>query len=213
MSLKDLIDRLASDTKPVPRRSLFRKILWPSLAIGALCGLVVMLVTIGLNPGLRDSGMLAQIQVRAGLGLASAFAGLAALAPSLRPDVSSVLPKRILATAITLLFAVAAAQLSSNGPSWSVLYLGTSIGHSPWMIIVLASPSFVSLVFGVRFEAPTHLNVTGAALGLTSGGVGAAIYAFGCSDASTPLGLAWFSVGILVATLFGMLIASRQLRW
>ncbi len=213
MSLKHLIERLASDTKPVPRRSLFRKIIWPSLAIGALCGLVIMMVTIGLSPSLRDFGTLAQIKVRGALGMASAFAGLAALAPSLRPDLSSVLPKRILATAITLLFAVAAAQLSSNGPSWSVLYLGTSIGHSPWMIIVLALPSFVSLVYGIRFEAPTHLNVTGAALGLTSGGVGASIYAFGCSETSRSLGLAWFSVGILVATLLGMLIASRLLRW
>lgn len=213
MSLKDLIERLASDSRPVPPRSLFGTIIGPSLAIGSLCGLAVMMATIGLNPSFRDPGSLAQIRVRGGLGLAATFAGLATLAPSLRPDVSSVLPKRILATAMTLLVAIAASPISSDGPSWSVFYLGTSIGCSPLMIILLASPAFASLVFGLRLEAPTHLNVTGAALGLTAGGVGAAIYAFGCREASTPLGLASFSVGIVLTTLLGTVIASRLLRW
>jgi len=48
-----------------------------------------------------------------------------------------------------------------------------------------------ALAFGIRFEAPTHLNVTGAALGLMSGGVGAFLYAFGCREGSTSLGLIW----------------------
>ena len=212
MSLKDLIERLASDATPIQRHA-FRTIMWPSLLIGALCGLVVMVMSIGLRPGLKEADTIAQLMVRGGLGLGSAIAGLAALVPSLRPDIGSALPKRILAAALILLVIVAAAQFSAHTSSWSVLYLGASAGCSPWMVTLLAIPSFASLAVGVRFEAPTHLNVTGAALGLTSGGVGASLYAFGCSEGSASLGLAWFSVGIGLTTLGGMLIAPRLLRW
>lgn len=212
MSIPDLIELLAADAKPVQRFSL-HTIIWPSLATGALCGLVVMAMSIGFRTSFSEANAMGPLLVRIGLGLGFGVAGLAALVPSLRPDVSPVLPKRIITVASILLAIIAAGQLSSKDLNWSVLYLGASLGRSPWTVALLAIPPFVSLAFGVRFEAPTHLNVTGAALGLTSGGVGATIYAFGFTESSTPLGLAWFSVGIGLTTLGGMLVAPRLLRW
>ncbi len=73
MSINDLIERLASDARPVQRHA-FRTIIWPSLVMGALCGLVVMVISIGLRPGLEEADTMAQLMVRGGLGLGSAIA-------------------------------------------------------------------------------------------------------------------------------------------
>jgi len=212
MSIIKLIERLASDARPV-RRSAFLSIVWPSLLIGTLCGFVVMVMSIGIRPDIGQKEALAQIMVRGGLGAASVIAGLAALVSSLRPDISSTTPKRILAAALALIVIFAAVQLTSDKFSWSLVYLGASARCSPWMVALFAVPSFVSLATVVRFEAPTHLNVSGAALGLTSGGIGAFVYGFGCSEESAAVGLVWFSVGIGLTTLVGMLIGPRLLRW
>lgn len=76
MSIKDLIEHLASEARPVQRHA-FRTIMGPSLVIGALCGLVVMVMTIGMRPDLEEADTIAQLIVRGGLGLGSVIAGLA----------------------------------------------------------------------------------------------------------------------------------------
>ena len=122
-------------------------------------------------------------------------------------------PKRILTVVLILLVLVVATQVLTRRSDWSVVYPDANAGCSPWMVGLLAVPSFVLLAARVRLEAPTHLNVSGAALGLTSGGVGAFVYAFGCREVSASLDLSWLSVGIGLSTVAGMLMAPRLLRW
>ena len=212
MSARKIIECLVSDASPIRRRA-FGAVVCPPLAIGAASGLVVVVMSIGLRPDLRDPDAISQLAIGGGFGLGSTLAGLAALLPSLRPDMDSVLPKRILTSALVLLIAVATTQVSTDRTNWSLVHFLTSSGCSPWMVAVLAIPPYLALAARLRSEAPTHLNVSGAALGLTSGGVGTFLHSFGCSEGSAALGLASFSVGIGLATLGGALMAPRLLRW
>lgn len=212
MSTKDLIERLSADARPVQRHSL-RTIIWPSLSVGTFCALAIMVMSFGLRQDLQNADVITQLMAKAVLGLIAMIAGLAALVPSLRPDMGSVLPKRILGATLLALGAIAVVHLAARCPMCSVLYLSANVARPPCVITLLAIAPFACLAFTVRSEAPTHLNVTGAALGLTSGGIGAVLYAFARNEPSTSLDLAWFSVGIVMTTVLGMIAAPRVLRW
>jgi hypothetical protein len=65
----------------------------------------------------------------------------------------------------------------------------------------------------MRGLGPTNLRAAGAIAGLTSGGVGAAVYALHCPESAAPFIVIWYSLGMAAAGALGALLGPRLLRW
>jgi hypothetical protein len=61
--------------------------------------------------------------------------------------------------------------------------------------------------------APTRLALAGAAAGLLSGSIGAAVYALHCPEMAPPFLGIWYLAGMLIPAAAGMVAGPRVLRW
>lgn len=90
------------------------------------------------------------------------------------------------------------------GASWKVC---------PWLVLTLAMPIFIGLLWSFRRLAPTRLREAGAAAGLAAGAWAATIYCLHCPEVSAIFVLTWYSLGILLAALAAAFLGPRLLRW
>ena len=81
------------------------------------------------------------------------------------------------------------------------------------LVLALATPIFVGLLWSFRRFAPTRLRAAGAAAGLVAGAWAAAIYGLHCPEASAMFVLTWYSLGIVAAAGAGALLGPRLMRW
>lgn len=93
------------------------------------------------------------------------------------------------------------------------MWLGHSWKSCPWLVLSLSAPIFAGLLWSFRRLAPTRLRAAGAAAGLSAGAFAATVYCIHCPEVSAIFVLTWYSLGILLATLLGMLVGPRLLRW
>ncbi len=91
------------------------------------------------------------------------------------------------------------------------------MGHSsmicPWLIVLVSAPIFVGTFWSLRALAPTRIVLAGAVAGVTSGALGAWIYAFRCDETTAPFLLVFYTLGMALVGLAGAAIARRVLRW
>lgn len=78
---------------------------------------------------------------------------------------------------------------------------------------LLSIPVFSAALWAMRRFAPVHPTAAGAAAGLLSGGMGAAIYGLHCPELTLPFIAAWYVIAMAITTLAGAAIGSRILRW
>jgi hypothetical protein len=113
--------------------------------------------------------------------------------------------------------AVAAAGLLelvfANSLPW-----GHHPGHGSWLeclweIPILGLPALVLLMMSLRRLAPTRLRLSGCAVGLLSGGIGAFGYALHCGDDSASFVAAAYTAAIGEMAILGALLGPRLLRW
>ena len=93
------------------------------------------------------------------------------------------------------------------------MWLGHSWMVCPWLVLALAMPIFVGLLWSFRRLAPTRLRAAGAAAGLAAGAFAATVYCLHCPEVSAIFVLTWYSLGILLAASVGALLGPRLLRW
>src|SRR5262249_599157 len=93
------------------------------------------------------------------------------------------------------------------------LVLATSALVSPWLIALPATPFIAGLFWAGRGLAPTQLRAAGFATGLAAGGLAAWVYAFHCPESGVPFIAIWYTAGIAIAGLIGLLLGPRLLRW
>ena len=65
----------------------------------------------------------------------------------------------------------------------------------------------------MRGLAPTRLLLAGLVAGGCAGGLGAAVYAFACTETSAPFLAIWYTLGMALAAGLGAVAGSRLLRW
>lgn len=82
-----------------------------------------------------------------------------------------------------------------------------------WQIIVLATPAFALLTFGMRCLAPTELRRTGAYIGMLAGALGAMGHCWHVPTEPFVLGALLYTAGIGTMMLAGLLLGPRLLRW
>lgn len=208
-----LIRKLASDLKPVPRRSMAAR-----LCIGAAAGAGLALAGVALVLGLRPDLARAvfgftfwmKLTYVASLGAGGLLASVHLARPEARPTSRFwllIVPVFVLADIAAWQFYFTASSL------WPKLILGDSARVCSTYIFLISIPVFAGLLVAFRRFAPTRLRAAGAAAGLAAGGIAASVYSLHCPEVGAAFVLIWYSLGILAAALAGAVLGPLVLRW
>jgi hypothetical protein len=207
------IDILSTDLQPVKRGVVGKALAW-ALVIGGAAAFGVMLVSVGIRPGLFAGTGTLFLVLKLIFTLSLIGAGAAFLSAASHPGRSS--RKRFLLAFLPFLavalLGLGAVLLSAPAARHEMVFA------SEWLTCLVCIPLFAIIPFAVlilalRLGAPTDLNRTGAIAGLVAGSLGAAAYAFHCSGDSLPFIALWYGIPILLWTLIGAMLGPRLLRW
>lgn len=213
MKTDELIDRLASDLRPVPPDALVR-LLIRVLLLGSLASAALILLGHGLRPDLADAIHLPAFWIKSIYPLMLSGIGIAAVMiisrPGGRPRFSG-----LTALAIYLaLLALGLGQLhAAPAEDYPRLIFGISAWFCPFIILASALPVFAAIIFFLRRSAPTNLRLAGCIAGLTAGSIGAWTYSWGCIENGLPFVALWYTLGILLSGIVGLATARPLLRW
>jgi hypothetical protein len=211
MKTDDLIEALAREVEPVkpvrPLRSALAALL-PGLGAAVL----MLAVLIGVRPDYAVA--MPALLAKAGASALLAGAGGTWLAGTLTPGRATGGRLYAAVGAIALLAGVgiAAGLLASPGQRFAV-WMG---GGVPWCMVLiplLAAPVAVGLTLLARRLAPVRLTTAGAAIGATSGAVGAMVYAMHCPVDQIAFVGTWYAAAIALCAGIGAMLGSRLLRW
>ncbi len=213
MNTDDLIQTLSANVSRVPRRALARR-LAVGMAGGGIVTMILVTAILGIRPDLRVAmhgfsfWMKWTYTVSLGVGAIFAVSRLA------RPTQASLRWLWLLAVPVLLLAGISIGELADK-PSreWLAMWLGGSWKVCPWLVLTLAMPIFVGLLWSFRRLAPTRLRAAGAAAGLAAGAWAATIYCLHCPEVSAIFVLTWYSLGIVLAAGIGALLGPKLMRW
>jgi hypothetical protein len=209
----DIIESLVGDLKPVARHALSRRFLVAILSSLAV-SLVLMLTLAGLRVDLAVALTLPVFWIKAAYNFLIAAIALFALYRIARPDGDTGPVFREIAVVVALMGVAAVFQLALSPEAvYRGLILGHSALHCPFLIFAFALPVFVAAFWWMREAAPADLRQAGLLAGLGAGAAGAFVYSWFCTENGMPFVLIWYSLGILVTGLLGLLLGPRLLRW
>ncbi len=213
MNTDQLIDQLAADTKPVRRHAVGRRLGF-GVAIGAAVSILLIAGTLGIRPDLRVAMHGFTFWMKWTYTISLAIGAIWATSRLARPDGGNLRRLWLLAIPVGLLAIVGVAELIRTPQrEWLAMWLGHSWKICPWLVLTLAMPIFIGLLWSFRRLAPTRLRAAGAAAGLAAGAFSATVYCLHCPEVSALFVLTWYSLGILLAASFGALVGPRLLRW
>ena len=212
MKTDQLIGMLSSNLEAVSHRQVERAIAW-ALVVGGALAYCAMRVTLSVVD-LHQSTHVPFVVVKLLFALSVAGMGVLLLVKSARPgqDESKTRAKLVFPF-VALAVAGAAEVMTSPATEWPSLVLGTQSLLCLVCIPLFAIPPFATLMWAVRWGAPTDLKRTGAVAGLVAGALGAASYAFACPDHALPFIAIWYSVPIALSAAVGAHLGTRLLRW
>jgi hypothetical protein len=213
MDTQQLIASLSKDVPRVRSDALARRIGF-GIVGGGLVTTAVVAAVLGVRPDLQVAmhgfsfWMKGTYTISLGVGTLYAVARLA------RPTPGSLHRLWLMAIPVLLLAGISIGELSTTPPAqWVTLWLGRSWMICPWLVLTLAVPIFVGLLWSFRELAPTRLRAAGAAAGLAAGAWAATIYCLHCPETSAIFVLTWYSLGIMFAAGTGAVLGPRLMRW
>lgn len=213
MNTDDLVRHLAKETRPVGRNSVARR-LAIGMAAGGTGSAILILIALGMRPDLGTAMQGTSFWMKWGYTFSLAVAALMTTAQLARPDSGRLRGLWLLVIPVVLLAGIGFLELARTPSSqWLAMWLGDSWKSCPWMVLSLSAPIFAGLLWSFRRLAPTRLRAAGAAAGLSAGAFAATVYCLHCPEVSAIFVLTWYSLGIMLATLLGMLVGPRLLRW
>jgi hypothetical protein len=213
MRIEQLIDSLASDVKPVHRRTARSD----ALLLIALCAVELGLF---LGTGMMRADMPTAMHLPslwwkfASLGLIGLVSGTVTIM-SLDPVRSPRRGLRWIATLIAVSFLggwLVDASYNGFSPVASRLHWIDGL-ECCYTIVLLSVPAVTGLGLLMWRAAPTDHAGTALAAGLAAGAWGAFVFVFKCRF-DDPLYVAvWFSLGCGIVTLFARCVLPRLTRW
>jgi hypothetical protein len=211
MNTDDLVASLSADFRPVGRDTVGWR-LASGIIVGGLASGLVIVATLGLRPDL----WLAMHGPTFWMGYTISLAAVAitVTARLARPDPGSLRRLWLIAVPVLALAVAGVCELIRTPRSeWLAMWLGQTWSKCPWLVLMLAVPIFMGLLWSFRRLAPTRLRAAGAAAGLAAGAFSATVYCLHCPEVSAIFVLTWYSLGILLAAAVGALVGPRLLRW
>ena len=213
MRTDDLIDRLATNPRPIPGGAVQRRFVGVAAA-GALAALVLVLTWLHLRADLAEAMTGRMFWMKATYTTLMAIAGFWALERLARPD---GVPRRALTFGAVVLVVFVVAGLTQGlltHPEQRMIMLR---GHS-WSvcarnILALSLPGLAATLLVLRGMAPTRPALTGFAAGAFSGGVAATVYGLHCGESTMVFVGVWYTLGVLGVGALGAVIGRWALRW
>ncbi|WP_342250118.1 DUF1109 domain-containing protein [Sphingomonas sp. OTU376] len=213
MNTDDLISRLSQDVPPVSRRAVGWR-LGIGMALGGLVSVALVALVLGIRPDLGLAMRGTAFWIKWSYTFSLAVAAVVMVVQLARPDSARLRWAWLLVVPVSLLAILGVAELARTPPGeWLAMWLGHSWMICPWLVLALAMPIFVGLLWSFRRMAPTRLRAAGAAAGLAAGAFAATVYCMHCPEVSAIFVLTWYSLGILLAASLGALLGPRLLRW
>lgn len=213
MKTDQLIDSLASDVKRVSRYAVGSRLAF-GVVLGALVSAALVILALGTRPDLGSAMVSFAFWMKWSYTLSLSAIAIYATARLARPDPRPLRVMWLIIIPVTLLAGVGAMELIHTPSSeWLAMWLGHSWRKCPWLVMALAAPIFIGLLWSFRRLAPTRLRAAGAAAGLAAGAFAATVYCLHCPEVSAIFVLTWYTLGILLAASFGALAGPRLLRW
>lgn len=213
MNTDELITSLAADVRPVARGAVGWR-LASGVMVGALASTLLIVATLGFRPDLWLAMHGATFWMKWGYTISLAAVAITVTARLARPDPGSLRRLWLIAIPVLALAAAGVGELIRTPRSeWLEMWLGHTWSKCPWLVLMLAVPIFIGLLWSFRRLAPTRLRAAGAAAGLAAGAFSATVYCLHCPEVSAIFVLTWYSLGILLAASLGAVVGPRFLRW
>ena len=213
VNTQQLIATLSEDVPRVAPHAFAQRI-GMGVVAGGLVTTVLVAAVLGVRPDLRlamhgfSIWMKWAYTVSLGVGAGYAVAQLA------RPTTDSLRGLWMLGVPVLILLGIGIGELVRTPPTqWLGMWLGRSWMICPWLVLTLAAPIFIGLLWSFRKLAPTRMRAAGASAGMVSGAWAAAIYSLHCPETSALFVLTWYSLGIIAAAGAGALLGPRLMRW
>jgi hypothetical protein len=209
----DLIATLTDGITPVPRHAIAWSLV-AGLAAGGAAALVLVVAGLGIRPDLPRAVAGFSFWMKGAYALSIGLGAIVVMLRVARPDARRADWLAPLLLPGGLLAMMASGELARTPRAgWPALWLGSSWRSCPMLVLALAVPIYLGLVWSFRGFAPTRLRAAGAVAGLAAGACGATVYALHCPEVSAVFVLTWYTLGILLATLGGALAGPHLLRW
>jgi hypothetical protein len=185
-----------------------------ALGWGGFAAAVLMALVLGVRPDIVEAAGLPMFWLKIAFPAAIAAAALLATLRLSRPGARLESVPVMLAAPVLAVWLIAAFALwSAASPERPELILGDSWAECLVNISFLAAPVLVALLWAAGRAAPTRPALTGAAVGLTAGALGAAMYALHCDEMAAPFLAIWYLLGMTIPALIGAGAGLRLLRW
>ena len=213
MQTTDLIDRLAVELRPTAQRAA-----WKSLIVALSVGLVVALgaawVSFGWGKDFVSILLTSSRWMKWAYALGVSAAAFSLCARLTRPEGAPGALPFLLGVPLLMLGAIALMEVAGlPADERRALWLGRTAVMCPWTIAALAIPIFVAVLLALRQLAPTRPRLAGFSAGCLAGAIAAGLYAIYCKETAAAFVVTWYTAGILLPGLVGVLIGSRVLRW
>jgi hypothetical protein len=213
MKTEQLISLLATDLVPQSRRAVLYRFCI-ALTVGVVGAVGALLASRGVQPDLTE--LLATPLFWGKLAFPASI-GCAAIVMAARLSIPGASPGSawlMLAVPYATVWAIAFAALAMAPADARVsLLFGHTWLECPFWIALLSVPCYLALSWAMRGLAPTRLRLAGAVVGLLSGAVGTLAYVLWCPEMNVPFWASWYSVGMVIPTLAGCLLARFSFRW
>ena len=209
----ELIARLSSELKPVPRLALDRRMA-TALLLGAVLALALLVVSLGLRQDLGVAAGQWVLWVKLGYAAALVMGGYVLCAQAARPDAQPrwrvlVVMLPIVLVAMGALLQVVSLPVEMRRDAW----LGETASRCPWLIGMLSIPCWLALSFVMRRAAPTRLRWAGFCAGLLAGAIAMFVYSLHCPETGLAFVATWYTLGMCLPAMAGAALGSWVLRW
>ena len=213
MNTDDLIAHLSSDVPRVARHALRWRLI-AGIMFGALVSGAAVVFGLGIRPDLAIAMHGFSFWMKWAYTISLSGVALAMVMQLARPDAGRMRWLWLASVPVFLLGCAGVVELIRTPPAqWLAMWLGKSWMVCPWLVLTLAMPIFIGLLWSFRRLAPTRLRAAGAAAGLAAGAFAATVYCLHCPEVSAIFVLTWYSLGILLAASVGALAGPRLMRW
>ena len=213
MQTTDLIDRLAADLHPTSPGAAW-KTLAVALSVGSVVALGAACVSFGKGNDFVSMLLASSLWMKWAYALGVSAAAFSLCARLARPEGAPGALPFLLGVPFLVLGAIALIEVAGVPvDKQRALWLGRTPLTCPSIIGALAIPIFVAVLLALRQLAPTRPRLAGFSAGCLAGAIAAGLYAIYCKETAAAFVVTWYTAGILLPGLVGVLIGSRVLRW